>query len=66
MTFSTADTKDINSEAKTRNNISSDEPSEQDTHENSVKKNKVGSLFASLPKCSLKMKFIWILFFLLT
>ncbi|GAA6097893.1 1-phosphatidylinositol 4,5-bisphosphate phosphodiesterase beta-4 isoform X4 [Tachysurus ichikawai] len=36
-----ADTKDINSEAKTRNNISSDEPSEQDTHENSVKKNKI-------------------------
>ncbi|XP_060722463.1 1-phosphatidylinositol 4,5-bisphosphate phosphodiesterase beta-4-like isoform X1 [Tachysurus vachellii] len=36
-----ADAKDINSEAKTRNNISSDEPSEQDTHENSVKKNKI-------------------------
>ncbi|XP_060722465.1 1-phosphatidylinositol 4,5-bisphosphate phosphodiesterase beta-4-like isoform X2 [Tachysurus vachellii] len=35
------DAKDINSEAKTRNNISSDEPSEQDTHENSVKKNKI-------------------------
>ncbi|XP_026800266.1 1-phosphatidylinositol 4,5-bisphosphate phosphodiesterase beta-4 isoform X3 [Pangasianodon hypophthalmus] len=35
-----ADGKDINSETKTRN-ISSEEPSEQDTHENSVKKDKL-------------------------
>ncbi|MCI4389461.1 hypothetical protein PGIGA_G00098390 [Pangasianodon gigas] len=35
-----ADGKDINSESKTRN-ISSEEPSEQDTHENSVKKDKI-------------------------
>ncbi|XP_053344485.1 1-phosphatidylinositol 4,5-bisphosphate phosphodiesterase beta-4-like isoform X2 [Clarias gariepinus] len=35
------DSKDINSEAKTRNIISSEEPSEQDTHENSVRKDKM-------------------------
>lgn len=40
FTFSKADSKDINSETKTRN--SSEEPSEQDTNENSVKKDKVG------------------------
>lgn len=42
FSVSTADSKDINSEAKTRNIISSEEPSEQDTHENSVRKDKVG------------------------
>ncbi|XP_060773749.1 1-phosphatidylinositol 4,5-bisphosphate phosphodiesterase beta-4-like isoform X1 [Neoarius graeffei] len=36
-----ADGKDLNSETKTRNNISSEEPSEQDTHENSVRKYKI-------------------------
>ncbi|XP_017311778.1 1-phosphatidylinositol 4,5-bisphosphate phosphodiesterase beta-4 isoform X4 [Ictalurus punctatus] len=36
-----ADSKDINAETKTRNNISSEEPSEHNTHENSVKKDKI-------------------------
>lgn len=42
LAYITAEGKD--SETKTRNNVSSEEQSEQDTQENSIRKEKVGSL----------------------